>query len=499
MNSPQEDDTETDSDSVLGESAVPIRDAAVGTTTANSSVVRRSPRLPPSPANLFEAPGHAAENNNDTSLKSYVENENLVKPDNKMQYILMVARGVCEDIPAVEDITTVDPFHRAINAKLCSKLQLRMSKEQLVKEIKRRNPKRKTNAKNKKVNNLFALLQEEPLEDADDIEYIKSTAAAYIKTFNDALEEAAGEKVREAKMTKTDRLRWLCALEEFQELRVAYIQSQDVLTRSQLDSRNSDRAPKGFHELICQKCNDPEFVAQTRPILSLHSDFAESISCDKRDNFTFTPEKSKNIVAKYRSALEDICRRYNQSGAGSLQATQDEDGQYGDSFGHVDLDKIERDGKTDDRAGYLLHEPTDVLYAWDVFDKYQLIHFTTAKLRGVCAASSLTGASMTSYSARKRARSSDDSLGTNSVAELKMTESMVAIGDGLHEMNKNKLLDKIDKLKAEMFSVKKEMKKAKRSGDFDEEDAAMYRERLDELEAAINHRVNRLDIDEEKN
>ena len=60
-----------------------------------------------------------------------------------------------------------------------------------------------------------------------------------------------------------------------------------VLTRQQLDSRNSEAAPPSFYALAAAKCNDGEWDAVSRAIPDLHSDFAEPKSWPKRDEYDY--------------------------------------------------------------------------------------------------------------------------------------------------------------------------------------------------------------------
>jgi hypothetical protein len=171
----------------------------------------------------------------------------------------------------------------------------------------------------------------------------------------------------------------------------------------------------------------------------LHSDFQEPIECPKRENYSMTIERSKALLTKMRGDLQDICKRYNQSGNGSNRASVDEDGNLPESFGHFDPNTLEVQERGDDRHCFLHNQPTDLLYWWHVLDQLQLLHFTTAKLRGTCAINSQGGkaALMSSeQSARKRRRIDLDETSSLHTLQENLVENFGLVGEGLKEMNK---------------------------------------------------------------
>jgi hypothetical protein len=182
---------------------------------------------------------------------------------------------------------------------------------------------------------------------------------------------------------------------------------QDVLNRQQLDSRNSPFATPDFHDLIVEKFNDDTWIPQTTINSELHSDFGESIECPKREFYTLTKEKSKTLLLEYKHKLNEICKRYEMSGNGCGQLDDDENEIDGQQFGRVNIELCRMKGG-DDRHNFLLHEPVDLLYFWDIMDRHDLIHFTTAQLRGANVATSDGTAALTAYGASSIVEINDD-------------------------------------------------------------------------------------------
>ena len=93
-----------------------------------------------------------------------------------------------------------------------------------------------------------------------------------------------------------DRLRWMMAIDVCGDIRAAYMKVQNVFNREELDARKSSSATADFHDLIVEKFNDGMWIPQTTPNSELHSSFAESIVCPKRDFYILTKEKSKKLL-----------------------------------------------------------------------------------------------------------------------------------------------------------------------------------------------------------
>jgi hypothetical protein len=333
------------------------------------------------------------------SVRSFVEDQRNVDPDKVMPYIFMLARGVHDAIPREVDISGVDCLKKGLEQKVLKKRAITLTKPLLCLELKRRDDKVKPNMNNKKVEDLFAMISEKDLEDSDK-EYVKEMTSGFISDITKAIDESNAKKSDTGgRIEMTDRLRWIMAIDLFGDIRIAYMGLQEVLNREQLDARNTASAQGDFHDLVVAKVNDDSWVPETMAIPDLHSTFAEPISCPKRDNYNLTRERSKNLLMEFKHKLNEICKRYDQSGNGSGQL--DSDGEEVDErtderdFGRVNLELAKQKGG-DDRQAFIQHEPVDLLYYWDVMDCHDLIHFTTAQLRGSNAVSSESRPALTS-------------------------------------------------------------------------------------------------------
>ena len=110
------------------------------------------------------------------SFQSFFQNVMNVDPKDKFQYIMMVARGVVFELSGgdVVDMSDLEPFKAAIEAKVITKSQLKVTIKLAGLEIKRRNPDRPLNRKNKPVKELVRILTEEmPINSIADREFIR--------------------------------------------------------------------------------------------------------------------------------------------------------------------------------------------------------------------------------------------------------------------------------------------------------------------------------------
>ena len=118
-----------------------------------------------------------------------------------------------------------------------------------------------------------------------------------------------------------------------------------------------------------------EWEPITRSLPTLHSDFAEAITCIRED-YEWTIEKGKNYLNEVRRHLADMIRRYEISGNGANQATHDDSDNELDEdeehWGRFNAERAQRvalrrneTSNGDDCSAYLRHLPPDYLYTWD--------------------------------------------------------------------------------------------------------------------------------------
>lgn len=252
-------------------------------------------------------------------------------------------------------------------------------------------------------------------------------------------------------------------------------------------------APSDFHDLVVEKVNDAERKPFTIANAELHSTFTEAFECPKREHFTFTREKSKHLLLDFKHRLNEICKRYDQSGNGSNQL--DEDGEEVEkaderAFGRVCLELARQKGG-DNRSNFLKHDPVDLLYYWDVMDRHDLIHFTTAQLRGPNAVSSESRPALTSYGSRGESSEDDNSPNRNggrpskrsknggNEISLEMARNVSIVGSAMSEMTQQDWFIELNRLKKELKETKNEWRKEKRSTHYQpDEDDDYYKDTI---------------------
>ena len=167
-----------------------------------------------------------------SSIQEYIEDQRELDPDQKVPYILMLARGIHENVPMDIDITNAEPFKTALAFNILKRKPLSLSKALLCQELKRRNPVRKININNKKVDDLFSMLKEDDINDPADIAYIQGETMVYIDNLKRSIDDV--EKKRKdtgGRIEASDRLRYIMALDLNGSIREAYMRSQDVMNR----------------------------------------------------------------------------------------------------------------------------------------------------------------------------------------------------------------------------------------------------------------------------
>jgi len=216
-----------------------------------------------------------------------------------------------------------------------------------------------------------------------------------------------------------------------------------------------------------------------------------------------TIEKSKQLVQDMKHRLNEICKRYERSGNGSGQidsdSEEDEDFSLELNFGRFNLELALMKGG-DDRQNFLNHDPVDLLYWWDVMDRHNLIHFTTAQLRGANAATSDSQPSKTSYqrsrsntptsnSSKKKAKVGDlDSVMSSLQGGL--NNNISTVGFALCKMNEQCVMEQIDVLTHRKRDLKNEWRKEKKLPSYDsDEDGEFYSSSIKDIEQLIDAKI----------
>jgi hypothetical protein len=366
------------------------------------------------------------------SFQSFFNNDQNVAPKDKFQYIMIVARGLVDGVPAdILDLKDLEPFKSAAEARALpvTKLHLKLTGRLCAKEVKRRNPHRLLNIKNKKMTEFLEMLtQEMPIQSAEDIAFITNKFNSNKTAMENSLAEYNSRQTEiSQRIAPTDYYRWICMLEDTDDdtIKRAYLKKDDSLTRSELDARKSqDHHVQTLHELAVHKFNDPNWIPFTRAIPSLHSTFKHPIQCLKREEYDLTVEKSKSILQTMKTHVSRLMAAYNKSGNGSDQLAEDGEGVDFNKIGHFDAQLAKANSQEgdnlidgDDRQSFLSKAGGSVpaLYWWDTLDTHKLLHCTQGTLKGSCAADGVA-ASNTAYgsrprgSGRKKRKHHDDEL-----------------------------------------------------------------------------------------
>eukprot|EP00557_Chaetoceros_sp_GSL56_P001198 CAMPEP_0176490482 /NCGR_PEP_ID=MMETSP0200_2-20121128/7893_1 /TAXON_ID=947934 /ORGANISM="Chaetoceros sp., Strain GSL56" /LENGTH=267 /DNA_ID=CAMNT_0017887789 /DNA_START=64 /DNA_END=868 /DNA_ORIENTATION=+ len=172
----------------------------------------------------------ATDDNECSSLSLFIEDQRNIDRDKKMPYILMLGRGIHDSVPKLLDISNIQPFKKALELNVIKKKPLSLSKQLLCQELKRRNPGKKLNINNKKVDDLFAMF------------WIQRNWMRWTRNMKerDGVEEVETRKRDMGGIEMTDRLRYILAIDLCGDVRECYLRSQDVMDRQALDARNTD-------------------------------------------------------------------------------------------------------------------------------------------------------------------------------------------------------------------------------------------------------------------
>ena len=124
---------------------------------------------------------------------------------------------------------------------------------------------------------------------------------------------ALTELSRGPNITNDDRLRYIEVMMS-DDVKSLYRSSQDVLTRSGLDSRNSVMRIVDFYDKAVEVFNNPDFLPFSQQLADLHEHFAISKALPLKE-YRLTRDKTKDILVAMRPRLAWIISKYELSGA----------------------------------------------------------------------------------------------------------------------------------------------------------------------------------------
>jgi hypothetical protein len=230
-----------------------------------------------------------------------------------------------EEMAKTNEVLSVILKSRGFHKKLV------LAKNDVFAELKRRVPNiqssRQTfvNLKNTTVYGLMQKLLEYPITDPGDITFIKSEFLKWETTFQGMVQP----KSSDGRLTFEDKLRVIHIIATDDVVRAEYLRSTDGKNRAMLDYQNSDKAPKDWKELLCERFNDEDRVYETKPFPDLHDVFRNRITLNK-GSIELTPDKVKTTMTDYKKKVLETIRKYNLSGNGADMAIfpDDEPGEY---------------------------------------------------------------------------------------------------------------------------------------------------------------------------
>ena len=241
------------------------------------------------------------------------------------------------------------------------------SKAQMGQELTRRLPGYKSNWKNKSVLDIMKILLENPLVDEGDTQYIESEYDRMMMIIQNQIDADSleNDSDRIGHVDTLVRLKFIVILCTNETVLTAYRRHTNAKTVTEIDYKNSEKAPPSWKDLMCEAFNNPEEMIMTALKPTLHDDFKVQIQCDTT-NFKLTPDRCDDIMTAMKKKIRTIVNKYNLSGNGSDMARFDDDTDNEDDTdeiydGHFNQDKsikrAERRGLTiidgDDQKSFL--------------------------------------------------------------------------------------------------------------------------------------------------
>ena len=300
-----------------------------------------------------------------SKFKSFYEDDLNISPSEKILFLL----GVC--VTGIVDVTMEDIVKPPYTSMLKS---IKPSRKLLMEEVKRRNPTKK-GLKNMSIKKLIKFLKETNSKlTLSDIDFIQQE----FKRVRDMLMQLQKKKDENTKMetlggniSLIDCLRYVEIMLS-DDVKALYLESQNSLTREELDYRNSVHASTTFHIKMVDLFNNPEVVPKSLVLPELHFHFNRVMKLPLT-TYKLTVGKAKDILKNVKPQLFKVVSRYERSGEGG--GSRDDSHE---DWGTFDINKC---SEGDDR-GRFIAQPSQsfLLYWWHVLDIEGLIQFTCVRL-----------------------------------------------------------------------------------------------------------------------
>jgi hypothetical protein len=334
--------------------------------------------------------------------------------ENSVQVLLAMAIGYKghDDGHQLVDFNA-EPFVSAPQSR-----QWKPTTKQLTLELRRRWEKR--NREGKKPGTqwrmekfLSWLYDNPPIEDEDNEKWLMEEVAE----FKDDLKESIGEK---SKTDESEGGKWIgdipylhlihCLLDD-EQIRAAYTRSFDVMTREELDGRNSEVVSRpNVYQMIAEKWNDCGFnpVSDVKPDLHTSLLLSKDLGWSEVQHLAVaTAEKVKQKLSEMRAKLAIIIANWETSGQGDGGILKDDDSENGTrEFGDISHISL---GANDDRGSFLQGNPPYLLYLWDRAYEFNFLSVVIQKIDSGSAAASADDAPVI-VGKRKRKESLEGAL-----------------------------------------------------------------------------------------
>jgi hypothetical protein len=154
------------------------------------------------------------------------------------------------------------------------------------------------------------------------------------------------------------------------DVKEAYSKAFNVMTRAELDARNSSERPRGFYKLASERYNNYSYNPWTTTYPDLHDDFRRSIRLGREDAPTTTPVKIKEKLADVRAKLVIMVSNWERSGNGNGNRADNDNLEDGD----VRL-------QDDDRRNFLGTYKPHLLYFWQKLEEVFLCALQLQRLK----------------------------------------------------------------------------------------------------------------------
>jgi hypothetical protein len=307
-------------------------------------------------------------------------------------------------------------------------------------------------------------------------------------------------------------------------VRSQYLRRDAVMSRTQLDSRNSDTRPPTAYELIANKWNDPSFNPETA-VSSCHYDFASPIDIGHDSVKHLRPAVAgdvKDRLTDIRARLIRMIKKWERSGQGDGGRDNEEDEDLEDGGGSSAAPTADPEnltslalGKLEGRSQFAMDSRQNFLsdgkygklnpwylYFWELADKYDLLASTVTELssavgavdaNAVPAAITTTRDSSTTSKAgsnkrnqrtpKRKGRGGNDDVSSSSALsedqqqQAELTSAFVTLG---RETKKSRLEHRVTTLRHEARSINNRIAELK---------GIMYKHELDALETKSRDKI----------